>query len=66
MPENSNITLPMSQQKLCFRVTIFPDDLPEDFENFTISIKEVVPVVGLVIFPNVATVVIEGIHIQFL
>lgn len=58
-PENTSITL--NQQRLCLRLRIILDNLPEGLENFVISIKEVVPEVGLVIFPNVATVIIEGI-----
>lgn len=56
----------------CALITIIPDDLPEDFENFTVTITEVGQYeydevlmgindrLGLALFPNSTTAIIEG------
>ena len=56
----------------CASVTIIPDDIPEDFENFTVTIAEVGQYeydetlmgvndrVGLNLFPKSTTAIIEG------
>lgn len=60
----------------CVSVTIIPDSIPEDFENFTVVIEEVGQYeydgilmgvhdrLGLDLFPNTttATAIIEGRH----
>ena len=63
-PEISNITTSVNQQSLCLRLFIIADDLPEDFEDFTVSITAVVPQVDMIVSPNLATVIIEGIVCQ--
>lgn len=71
-PLTVDVVFSQSQPIQCVSITIIPDNIPEAFENFTVSITEVGQYeydqllmtindrIGLNLFPNSTTVIIEG------
>lgn len=66
-PISVDVNFSQSQPRHCVSVTILPDAILEDYENFTVTIAEIGQYEnGLDIFLNSSVIIIEGTCHQIL